>query len=322
MAADDGWAGLMRAEMFDRAWLVADRDLRSAELARRPKHEGPRHLQRIWRGETLCDRHVLVRCYHGLGDTIQFCRFLAPLRRLAREVSLWCQPELIPLVRAVEGVDRVLPLHDGTPDLDYDVDIEIMELAHALRVGREQIAGRFPYLSVPRTRATVLPVSRPGERAVGLVWQAGEWEPRRSIPVDALKRLNVPGIRLYSLQRGAAQGAAHRIPAEDISEPDLVQLASRLLQLDLLVTVDSMPAHLAGALDLPVWTLLHADCDWRWPGNRATTAWYPSMRLFHQLSPGDWSGVMDDVALALVQQRGGSASDRSRPQARRADWAR
>jgi hypothetical protein len=98
------------------------------------KHTGERHLQRIWLGEDLAGKRVLVRCYHGLGDTIQFIRFAKPLRAVASEVIVWAQPELIPLLRAAEGVDRLIPLHDGTPDVGYDVDIEIMELAHALRV--------------------------------------------------------------------------------------------------------------------------------------------------------------------------------------------
>ena len=100
------------------------------------KHTGERHFQRIWRGEKLDGRCVLVRCYHGLGDTIQFVRFAKPLRAIAREVLICAQPELLELLRGVEGVDQLYPLHDGTPDARYDVDIEIMELAHALRIGR------------------------------------------------------------------------------------------------------------------------------------------------------------------------------------------
>src|SRR5205085_11298386 len=99
--------------------------------------------------EPLRDKRVLVRCYHGLGDTIQFCRLLAPLRKTAREVILWCQGELIPLLGTLHGVDCLLPLHDGAPEVDYDVDIEIMEIAHALRVDRRHIACCFPYLTAP-----------------------------------------------------------------------------------------------------------------------------------------------------------------------------
>jgi hypothetical protein len=314
MAARNDWASLMRSENFERAWRVADEDLKSPKLP--PKHQGPRHLQRIWRGEPLHGRRVLVRSYHGLGDTIQFCRFLAPLRQIAREVIVWCQPDLIPLVRTARGVDRILALHDGTPDIDYDVDIEIMELAHALRVDRRHIAGRFPYLSAAPATDVALRESR-HEVSVGLIWQAGEWDSQRSIPAEVLQPLHdVPGISLYSLQRGAAQHSAPLIPAEDISTPDIAGLASLILQLDLLISVDSMPAHLAGALNKHVWTMLRAECDWRWPRDRATTVWYPTMRLFHQPRDGAWEHVVAEIADALAR-RASARLPTAAP-----DWAR
>src|SRR5689334_13793249 len=111
----------MRAGDFARAWAINDRDLAAASHP--PKHTGPRHLQRIWRGEPLVDKHVLVRCYHGLGDTIQCLRFMRPLRDVACSVTLWCQNELLPLAERAAGVDRAFALHEGTPEADYDVDI-------------------------------------------------------------------------------------------------------------------------------------------------------------------------------------------------------
>jgi hypothetical protein len=300
MTAD--WFSLMSSENFAAAWAIADDDLRSGRLTSAPKHEGPRHLQRIWRGEPLRGRRVLVRCYHGLGDTIQFCRFLAPLREIAREVILWCQRELIPLLSALAVVDRILPLHDGTPDVAYDVDIEIMELAEALRVDRRHIACKFPYLQAPTSPAWSLARERQ-ELAVGVVWQAGDWNSHRSIAAEALRPLaQVPGVHLYSLQYGPAQAFAQCIPADNIcvAAAGIAGLAQRLMQLDLLITVDSMPAHLAGALKRDVWTLLHADCDWRWPRDRSRSVWYPTMRLFHQRDVGSWDGVIEEVGHALA----------------------
>ena len=106
----DGWVEAMRSGDFARAWTINDRDLTG--LARVPKHTGPRHLQRIWRGEALAGKHVLVRCYHGLGDTIQFLRFMRPLRAIARRVTVWSQPQLLRLVEGIEGVDCAIALHD------------------------------------------------------------------------------------------------------------------------------------------------------------------------------------------------------------------
>src|SRR5436190_15091627 len=141
----DTWMAAMRRGDFARAWQISDADLR-ARLARGvPFQTGPRHLQSIWNGEPLAGKRVLVRCYHGLGDTIQFIRFAAPLQRLAKEVIVWAPRPLVRLIGTAAGVDRLLRLHDGVPGVDCDCDIEIMELAHALRVDARSITCPVPY---------------------------------------------------------------------------------------------------------------------------------------------------------------------------------
>lgn len=290
------WVAAMRAADFVRAWEIADVDLAGVIGTGAGKHVGPRHLQRIWRGEALAGRRVLVRCYHGLGDTIQFMRFMAPLRRIAREVIVWCQPELVALVAGVDGVDRAVALHDGVPDVEFDADIEIMEVPHAIRAGMRAFAMARPYLATVHPSAFVLP--RQGRLSVGLVWAGGAWDPKRAIAPSLLAELALPGLQLYSLQRGESAGAARAIGALDISTADLNELSHRLRQLDLVVTVDTMAAHLAGALGVETWVMLHSDCDWRWPRGEATY-WYPSARLFHQDIAGNWPGVVHEVAKAL-----------------------
>jgi len=291
----------MRAADFATAWRITDRDLLT--LAYPPKHTGPRHLQRIWRGEPLADREVLVRCYHGLGDTIQFLRFMRPLGEFARSVTVWCQKELLPLVQRTAGVDRALALHDGTPEADFEVDIEIMEVPHALRVDREQVATRAPYLVLPQQKF-VADLDREGF-SVGLVWQVGEWDKRRAIPSQLLRCLAVPGVTLHALQRGARKEELDRIGAHDISTPEIADLGHILNRLDLVICVDTMVAHLAGGLGCEAWVLLHADCDWRWPVSEGRSLWYPSLRLFHQRTAGDWCTVISEVREAL-EQRGKS----------------
>lgn len=294
---EPNWTTAMRRSEFERAWQISDESLRILRLSRRSKHAGPRHLQRIWRGEPLAGRRVLVRCYHGLGDTIQFIRFIPQLRRLAGQVILWVQPELLSLIGRADVVDFALPLHDGTPDIDYDVDIEIMELAHALRADAAMIEGRVPYLQAGRRDVIVSPSTR---RRVGLVWEVGNWDKRRSLPYHLLgKLLQDTGVELYSLQQGRGRGDAGHIPATDIAVSDIATLANLIIQLDLVITVDTMVAHLAGALGAPVWTMLHADCDWRWPLSDTRSIWYPTMRLFHQPRAGDWTPVVSRVAEAL-----------------------
>jgi hypothetical protein len=295
------WVSAMRAGEFERAWEITDRDLAACRWRAEDKHCGPRHLQRIWRGETLRHRRVLVRCYHGLGDTIQFARFLPPLAERVRTLTVWCQPELVPLIERVEGVDRAMQLHDGTPDADFDVDIEIMEIPHALRAGRNLVEQHRPYLALPPRRTPACIGGQDGI-AVGLVWEVGNWDKRRAIPAQLLKRLNLEGVELYSLQRGAAPGEAARIGARDISTPDLVELCHRLGELDLVVSVDTMVAHLAGALGHEPWVMLHADCDWRWPVNAGPSIWYPRARLFQQRAAGDWASTIEVARSALAHR--------------------
>src|SRR4051794_34028969 len=187
-AVNGDWADAMREAELDRAWEICDRHLQEYCLSDPAKHTGERHFQRIWRGEEFEGRRVLVRCYHGLGDTIQFVRFAKPLRDRAREVLLWGQPELLELLRGVEGIDSLHPLHDGTPALDYDVDMEIMELAHALRVTPGLIAGRVPYLQVGPTLSRKTARSR-RPISIGLVWEAGNWDRRRCMPPGILSKL-------------------------------------------------------------------------------------------------------------------------------------
>jgi hypothetical protein len=297
---DGDWISAMRAGEFDRAWSISDRDLAAFRQRGDDKRKEPRHQQRIWRGEELRNRLVLVRCYHGLGDTIQFARFLPPLAERVRELTVWCQPELLALIERLEGVGRAIPLHDGTPDADFEVDLEIMEIPHALRAGRDLIEMRQPYLTLP-------PCDRPGLGAggslsVGLVWDVGDWDKRRAIPAQLLKHLHGQGIKLFSLQRGAARDVAAEIGAEDISTPDIVALGHRMAELDLIVSVDSMVVHLAGALGYESWVMLHADCDWRWPARGATSVWYRSARLFHQSAARSWESVIEDVRAALVDR--------------------
>jgi hypothetical protein len=292
------WIVAMRAGDFERAWKITDRDV--ALTPPHNKYDGPRHQQRIWRGELLDARRVLVRCYHGLGDTLQFARFLPVVARRARELLVWCQPPLLSLIETVEGVDRAIPLSDDAPDVEFDVDIEIMEIAHAVRATRDMIELAAPYLTLPPRQLSRLAPAK--DMTVGLVWEVGDWDKRRSVPAELLNRLNVRGVRLCSLQRGPAAAASESFGAVDVSTADIDGLGHHMTDLDLVVCVDTMAAHLAGALGLEAWIMLHHDCDWRWPISSSRSLWYPNFRLFHQHEPGDWSQVVEDIRSALVER--------------------
>ena len=136
--------------------------------------------------------------------------------------------------------------------------------------------------------------------SVGLVWKAGDWDTRRSIAFPLLAPLGaVAGINLYILQANAEEAGWK--PGFGIypGEFSLYEYARVLKGLDLLITVDSMPGHLAGALGIPVWNLLHAAADWRWMEEREDSPWYPTMKLFRQQDPGDWESVIERVVVEL-----------------------
>jgi hypothetical protein len=293
MPLPDLWLAHMLRGDYAAAWDVSDHILRAR--GGEPTCDLPRHLQPVWRGQPLEGRRVLVRCYHGLGDTLQFIRYAPLVSEVAAELTVWAQPALLPLLATVKGIGRLLPLHDGAPDAEYDVDTEVMELAHVFRTTRETVPSEVPYLHV-----TPLPRHN-HEFAVGIAWGAGEWDERRSVPYELLEPLGrVPGVSLHVLQRGP-----HRAEWRDgfgtlARERDAYEQAQFMRSLDLVISVDSMPAHLAGALGVPVWTLLHHEPDWRWMSHGERTVWYPTMQLFRQTRPGDWEPVIARVELALA----------------------
>ncbi len=291
------WMRHMRAGDFATAWKVSD------EVLRRREGETcdhlPRHFQWVWNGEPLDGKRVLIRCYHGLGDTIQFIRYAPLVRRVASRLIVWAQPELIPLLRTVDGVDELLPLHSGAlaDDVEFDIDVESMELAHVFRSTTTTLPSDIPYLHVQPSS-----LSGDGKLRVGLVWKCGDWAPERSIPIELLLPLGgIPGVTLHILQRGS--GLAERPVGFGVvsGSNDVLEAAQQIASLDLVISIDSMPAHLAGALGVRTWTLLQAESDWRWMDHREDTPWYPTMRLFRQDHGEGWAGVVARVTRALAK---------------------
>jgi hypothetical protein len=283
----------MRRGAFEEAWRVSDAVLRSRR-GPAPAHL-PRHLQWVWDGSPLEGRRVLVRCYHGLGDTLQFARYLPLVSRVARELIVWAQPALLPLLRTLPDSGTVLPLHDGDPGVAFDVDVEIMELPHVFRSTLDTLPRHVPYFHVDP-----MPQRLNRRPAVGLAWSAGTWGPHRSIPFGFLEPLLDVPVGWVILQGGPA--LAERPPGVGVltgGHDDIYDAARVTRAVDLVITVDSMPAHLAGALGAPVWTLLPADADWRWMVGRDDSPWYPTMRLFRQPEAGAWEPLVSRVAEEL-----------------------
>ncbi|HEX2230356.1 MAG TPA: ADP-heptose--LPS heptosyltransferase [Candidatus Binatia bacterium] len=315
------WMLHMRRGDFATAWQLSDIVLR-ARRAIRCEHL-PRHLQWIWDGRSLEGKRVVIRCYHGLGDTVHFIRYAPLVRAMAAEVTVLAQSELLPLLSWVSGIDRLFPLERGETGLDYDVDVEVMELPHVFRTTLESIPAQIPYIDPSNAvdgdvqlpfldlRSWRSERERSGgagarlvrdKLTVGIVWAAGDWDPRRSIPISLLAPLaNVAGVELQIFQVGAALTEPREWHAIIPRWNDIVMEAMLIRDLDLMISIDSLPAHLAGALGVPVWTLLQKEADWRWMERRNDSPWYPTMRLFRQERPGEWPPVIAAVANELAK---------------------
>ncbi len=281
-----GWKKAMLRHDFATAWSIADDVLAARDPATRDDPAQPYHERWVWDGRRLAGQDVLVRCYHGLGDTLQFVRFLPHLRRQAARVTLEVQPQLAALLANVPGADQVVPFDVAAPTPSA-CDIEVMELPHALR-------------AQPDPASYLQPLGGgSGAGRIGVCWQAGGWDPARSIPLDMLRTV-LPG-NAVSLQRGAAG-----LPDPLDGAMDLVPTARLVTSLDHVITVDTMIAHLAGALGRPTSLLLRHAADWRW-GEGGRTPWYGSIRLLRQQRPGDWSAPLAELARIVQGELGPAA---------------
>jgi hypothetical protein len=293
--SSDIWIENMRSGEFEKAWQFSDKVL--ASRINRDYQRLPRHFQSIWDGTPLNNKRVLIRCYHGLGDTIQFIRYALLVKQIAREVIVWAQSSLIDLLKTVEGIDRLLPLHDGVPEVEFDVDVEIMELPHIFRTTLATIPAEVPYIHVEPLKFTATSLLK-----VGLVWQAGDWDQSRNVPFSELKPLfQIEGLEIIILQANARAAGWKEGQGINPGAFDLIDYAGMIKGLDLLISVDSMPAHLAGALNVPVLVMLQHHADWRWMKGRRDSLWYPSMRLFRQQKQGEWQSVVREIAGRLKE---------------------
>jgi Flp pilus assembly protein TadD len=258
-----------------------------------------------WHGEPIAGKTVFIHAEQGFGDAIHFARFVPLVRERAARVILECRPELKSLFIFSGCADAVIAY--GEPIPPFDVFTSIISLPGILDITRETIPGQVPYLKAPP--GDPLPPGRVGNLKVGIVWAGSSThsdDASRSLPLELFAPiLQTPGISFYSLQLPVPK----RDRAFLNSQPEIVDLPPRLKdflataslvsQLDLIITVDTSVAHLAGALAKPVWTLVQFDPDWRWFLDRPDTPWYPTMRLFRQPQRHQWPPVVAQVAEEL-----------------------
>lgn len=294
------WRAAMRAGDWAAAWRETDAMEADRRAGRVPRDE--HHLH--WDGTPPAGRSVLVRCEHGLGDTLQFLRFLPAIARQVRELHFMVQPPLVDLLRGAPGLGQV---HNGWLGPDWpahEVEMEVMELAYVRRATVDTVPPPYPHLEEQARRLSSITLPDDGRLRIGLLWASSDWDGSRSVPWDALEPLlALPQVRFFALQQGRAMQEAGRSrwPVEVLGErtATVEAAAVAMLQMDVVVGIDGMPAHLAASLGRPTWLLLKHEADWRWMEGRRDSPWYPAMRLFRQPGPGDWGAVVEEVARAI-----------------------
>jgi tetratricopeptide (TPR) repeat protein len=289
---------------------------------RLPRPLGKRSLPgREWTDkEPLAGRTLLLYAEQGLGDTIQFCRYATLAARAGARVVLEVPAPLKDLLASVEGVEQVVTA--GEPLPKFDLYAALLSLPLAFHTTLETIPAGGPYLrcDTVRLQAWRRRLGEAGKLRVGLVWSGGvrPGQPeltatniRRNVPLARFACLRHPGIEFYSLQKGpSAEAELTAARTEGWSGPeirdfspllqDFSDTAALVANLDLVITVDTSMAHLAGALGKPVWILNRFDSCWRWLVDRTDTPWYPSARLYRQERAGDWESVLQRVRTDLL----------------------
>jgi tetratricopeptide (TPR) repeat protein len=267
-------------------------------------------LQRRWKGEALGGERILLYAEQGLGDTMQFVRYVALVAERGGEVVLEVQPALHGLLAGTEGASRVISRGDTLPEFTWQCPL--MSLPLALGTELDTIPARVPYIVPDAVRVEAWRERlQKNTRRIGLAWAGNPGHPRdrlRSISLEQLvPLLNVADTTFYSLQFGSGSEQMKQLPLGvelvDLGDElkDFANVAAIVANLDLVISIDSAVVHLAGALGKPVWILLNKGCDWRWFLEREDSPWYPSARLFRQATPSGWQEVVKRIELALRQ---------------------
>ena len=299
---------LLAAGQYREGWKLHEIGLGQAEL-RGPNRFAP---LKPWDGRLSPDKHLLIWAEQGLGDSLQFIRYAEFCKQRFSKVSVLCPMPLLRLFKALPFVDDAFTA--PSTGSHFDEHVPMMSLPHVFETVLETVPDTVPYLQVDpntqmkwRTRFAGVAGLK-----VGLVWAGNARmglsyaDKRRSIGLERMKPLlNLQDARFYSLQKGqsneqvAALGVADQVTDFMGEVEDFADTAAIIQNLDLVITVDTSVAHLAGGLGKPVWILSRYDACWRWLQNRATSPWYPTARIFGQPAMGDWDSVIAAVEREL-----------------------
>ena len=267
-----------------------------------------------WDGSRFDGKRLFIFSEQGLGDTLQFVRYLPKVKALGGTVILGTYKPLVPLLSGFNGVDKLVEISQHHfQAFEYDLFCPILSLPGIFKTTLKTIPRDVPYLDAPPQKVSNWRRQLDNDAfKVGIVWKGSPIhanDRNRSCDLEPfLPLVSVPGVRLYSLQKGPAIDDLKRIfPESQVKNigphlKDFSDTAGLLANLDLVISVDTAVVHLAGAMGLPVWTLLPFAPDWRWQLNRKDTPWYPSMQLFRQVQRGNWQTVFQQIMEKLHVQ--------------------
>ncbi len=299
---------LLMAGRYEEGWREYEWRWKLAEVAAaRPRFDRPQ-----WDGRALGGEALLLYCEQGFGDAIQFVRYAPLAAARGARVLLRCPRKLKALFAGVEGVSAVVDDSEAPPEFAFCCPLlTLPSLLGTTTVGT--IPAKVPYLRAEPALAAAWKeklAARPGLK-VGLAWATDSAVgAHKSLRLDLLAPLALPGVTLYSFQRGAAAaqiaGAPPGMEVVDAARElrDFSDDAALLDALDLTISIDTGIAHLAGAMARPVWTLVTEPPDWRWMRERSDSPWYPTMRLFRQGRDKDWRAPVAAMAEALAARLG------------------
>ena len=270
----------------------------------------PVHLPKLWKGEDLTGKTIFVHHEQGLGDTIQFCRYIKLLN--AKKVIVAVKPEAMVLLSSMPEIDTIFDNHKMVNENDYHYQVPFMSLPYIFKTRPNNIPHNVPYLSAPKDRVDYWKDKLKDDKKfkVGLVWSGGFradqpelWavNNRRNIPLDKIACLQNDNISFYSLQKGDYAEAELKNSKvwnmiDYTSElTDFSDTAALIENLDLVISVDTSTAHVAGALNKPVWLMNRFDSCWRWLTTGNKTDWYPSMTIYRQNSFNNWDNIVEGI---------------------------
>lgn len=281
-------------------------------------------VQPQWKGESLAGKTILIHTEQGVGDTLQFIRYVPIVKQRGASVIVQCRPALKKLLGSCRGIDQLFADGEELPPFNYHSPL--MSLPGIVNTRLETIPAEIPYLFADpalvatwRRKLVEAIASRGardprGEFLIGINWHGrggNRIHRERDIPWQMFAPLaKLPGVRVVSLQKGPDPSESSAIALDMIDFGDemdatsgaFMDTAAIVMNLDLIITSDTAIPHLAGALGAPVWLALKDVPDWRWLLERSDSPWYPTMRLFRQRRSGDWAGVFGEIQAALVQR--------------------